>query len=63
MDMTSERIIVSAYLAGGREARNLKEAHYVVEKYTAGNKIPADWRLLDTVKLGKEQYRIWKKSR
>ena len=63
LDMTNERIIVSAYLAGGREARNLKEAHYVVEKYTAGNKIPADWRLLDTVKLGKEQYRIWKKSR
>ena len=60
---TRERIIVSAYLAGGREANNLKEAHYVVEKYSDKNQIPADWRLLDTTKLGKDTYRIWKKSK
>lgn len=63
MDMTSDRIIVSAYLIGGRPARNLKEAHYVIEKYSEKNPIPADWQLLETVKLKKHQYRIWKKSR
>ena len=62
MDITAERIIVSAYLAGGRPARNLKEAQYVVEKYSDKNKIPADWRLLDIIELGKRKYRIWKKK-
>ena len=63
MDMKNERIIVSAYLAGGRSARNIKEADYIIEQYSDRNQIPADWRLLDTVELGKRKYRIWKKSR
>ena len=62
MDITTERITISAYLAGGRPARNLKEAQYVVEKYSDKNQIPPDWRLLDTIELEKRKYRIWKKK-
>ena len=57
------RVITSAYIARGRVVGKLKEADYVVEKYSEKNRLPRGLILLNSVELGKETYRIWKKKR
>ena len=59
----SGRIILAAYLVRGSVTENLKEADYIVELYSEMNRLPPGLVLMQKNKIGKEEYRIWKRKK
>ena len=55
------RVITSAYLVRGRVTGKLKEADYIVERWSEENQLPPGLVPVEKITVGKEEYRIWKK--